>query len=147
MKIRDGEIGDAEQIKQLADMSLKRHFWMSWTPDSIFQNCHKVVVAVQDNKVVGFALGSRKQNKGYLLAVHPDYRGIGIGTKLAQEFVKWHVIRKSLGFFQAVGFKETEILRKSTKGYENDTFLVEKQVTDTSLPPNPKGSGIREEIL
>lgn len=129
MKIREGLIEDSKKIKELADMSLKRHFWMPWDPASIFQNCHKVIVATHEKDVIGFALGSRKQNKGYLLAVHTNFRSKGVGKSLAREFEKWHVIRKSLGFFKKLGFKETKLLRKSTKGYENDTFLVEKTVS------------------
>lgn len=51
-------------------------------------------VALRDERVVGYAITGRQGRTGYLqrLAVHPDERGVGIGSALVLDGVRWLAI-------------------------------------------------------
>ena len=83
---------------------------------------HRVLVAKEDNKVVGYCLSKRGEKENYIeaLYVSSTEQGRGIGQKLMTETLSWlgdvkpiglgvaAYNTKAIGFYKKLGFEETD---------------------------------------
>ena len=86
--LRQAKIRDATQIGNLSRTIIEYELGWSWTPQRIIKKIKNkntnVVVAVEGNHVVGFAVMGYLENEAHLdlLGVDPKYQRKGVGTKL-----------------------------------------------------------------
>jgi ribosomal-protein-alanine N-acetyltransferase len=84
VNLRFMEEDDLDQILEVSSLSLKE----SWSKSSFFNELSnslaKYMIAEINNKIVGFAGVWIIVDEGHItnIAVHPDFRGQGIGEKL-----------------------------------------------------------------
>ena len=118
---------DIDDVLEVSTLSLKE----TWSKDS-FKNeitnpLAKYLVASVNNKVIGFAGLWTIYDEGHItnIAVHPKFRGCGIGSKLVESLInnseKWFINSLTLevrssniiaqNLYKKFGFKE-EGLRK-----------------------------------
>ena len=71
--------------------------------DYISEQNRLLMILVDEDKIVGFIFGSLKRNKNYTiknygaideLYIIPKMRGMGLSSKLKDEFIKWFTERK-----------------------------------------------------
>lgn len=89
-EIRLAKLGDAIRIAEMSRALIEIGLGWSWTPTRVAGEIRaksaNVVVAVEDNAVVGFAVMSYQEDEARLnlFAVDPKHRRKGIGTRLIQ---------------------------------------------------------------
>jgi len=123
MEIRKCRHDDIPSVMKIESLSFKYPY-----PSSIFYNYldRNFYVAEEDGKVVGYAIGDARRHLIVSIAVHPDYRRRGIGTKLMESILKnmhgYAILQvrasnnEAIKFYKKLGFIEKELL----KGYYID---------------------------
>lgn len=94
-RVRAATLNDAEKIAEIIQLAFEELSSIEQVRLCIQQATHTTYVAEVDNGVVGFvfgfittALDGTKRRELDLQAVHPNYQGRGIGTKLIQHFTQ-----------------------------------------------------------
>lgn len=87
------EIMKSDDINDVMEVE-KKSFVIPWSKESFIQEIENnevalYLVAKVDNKAVGYIGVWRILNEGHItnVAVHPDYRGRGIGSALVEELL------------------------------------------------------------
>ena len=126
-------------VLNVSSLSLKE----SWSRESLEKELSnplaKYMVAEVNNKVVGFAGLWTICNEGHItnIAVHPNYRGQGIGSKLVESLIKnsssWYINALTLevrasnkiaqNLYKKYGFKE-EGMRKHYYQDNNEDAII-----------------------
>ena len=118
MEIRKCRHDDIPSVIKIESLSFKYHY-----PSSIFYNYldRNFYVAEEDGKVVGYAIGDARRHLIVSIAVHPDYRRRGIGTKLMESVLKnmhgYAILQvrmsnnEAIKFYKKLGFIEKEVLQ------------------------------------
>ncbi len=121
--IRKATFGDAPEIFSLGERSFKAYGTEDWTFSLVAELLEEFpdysLVSIDeknDNKIAGFLLSKpheRSQTKFYIywVAVHPSYRGMGIGTGMV---VRINEIAASAGFQAMVA--DTGVNNKGMQG-------------------------------
>jgi ribosomal-protein-alanine N-acetyltransferase len=102
----------------LAVVEIERLSFSFPKPESVFQEDeHKYLVAKDENKIVGYIGIEKILDEVHIInmAVHPDYRGLGIGKRLMQ-----HVLNEDEVFFLEVRISN----EKAKNVYEKYGFKV-----------------------
>lgn len=87
--LKNLDLEDLNGVYEVSSLSLKE----SWSLDSITKEIYnkfaRYVVCKEDNKVIGFAGAWLIASEGQItnVAVHPEYRGKGIGKKLMESLI------------------------------------------------------------
>ena len=138
--LRQAKIRDATQIGHLSRTIIEYELGWSWTPQRIIKKIKdkntNVVVAVEGNHVVGFAVMGYLENEAHLdlFGVGPDYQRKGVGTKLIAWVEKTALVsgigiiyletrlKNETGrkFYQKLGYK---VIRKVPRVYDKETQL------------------------
>ncbi len=118
MEIRKCRREDIPSVIKIESISFKYPY-----PSAIFYNYlnQNFYVAVEDKKVVGYAMADNSRHLIVSIAVHPDYRRQGIGTKLMKTILKnmnGHAIlqvrvsnKEAIKFYKKLGFVEKDLLK------------------------------------
>ena len=118
MEIRKCRQDDIPSVIKIESLSFKYPY-----PSSIFYNYlnRNFYVAEEDGKVVGYAIGDARRHLIVSIAVHPDYRRRGIGTKLMESILKnmhgYAILQvrasnnEAIKFYKKLGFIEKELLQ------------------------------------
>ncbi|WP_231433753.1 MULTISPECIES: GNAT family N-acetyltransferase [unclassified Chryseobacterium] len=95
MTFREAKIEDIKQI-QVVRNSVKEN--MLSNPDLVTdEDCEEFLfergkgwVCEIEDQIVGFAIADLKENNIWALFVHPEFEGIGIGSKLQNIMLDWY---------------------------------------------------------
>ncbi len=88
VRLRSVNLRDLEQIYKIEVESFKYPYPFEYLKVLLFLAGEFFIVAEENNKVIGYAVGVlEKNNVGHIvsIAVSRDYRGRGIGRKLLEE--------------------------------------------------------------
>jgi len=124
--IRDFELTDADAVVEILQMNNQYAFPEVDGPEAMrrVKACSAAVFLVYEmqGRVIGVVRGNYDGSRAIIheLSVHPGYQRRGVGTALVKEIVKRFqergaptvsatVIEESLGFWQKVGFRKTNI--------------------------------------
>jgi ribosomal-protein-alanine N-acetyltransferase len=142
--IRKALFSDFDKIVEVEVSSFKRPY----TPTLLFSLLHlhgdMFYVALVGEEIVGYAVGAkRREGNGHVIsiAVRPEWRRKGIGTKLMETLLnafkkrglKRAVLevavsnREAIAFYERLGFKTITLL----KGYypwREDAYLMDKEL-------------------
>lgn len=132
-----------KDVLEVSNLSLKE----SWSEDAFKKELSnplaKYIVALDNNKAVGFAGVWTIVDEGHItnIAVHPDYRGKGIGTSLVKELITHcnnygikaftlevrasNKIAQSL--YSSLGFKEEGVRKKYYRDNGEDAIIMWKK--------------------
>jgi len=129
MIIRNPSIVDADQVYEIERLSFEHPFPKEVIFIQLFLHSDTSLVVEHNGRVIGYAIAARENGKLHLLnfAVHPSYRGKGLGKLLLDRIIKLaekrglkevylevesdNEIAKAL--YKKMGFKEVKVL----KGY------------------------------
>lgn len=134
------ESKDIEQVVEVSNLSLKE----TWNKDSftkeITNPMAKYLVAQADNKIIGFAGLWVICDEGHItnIAVHPQYRGNGIGSKLVESLINnsnsWYINSLTLevratneiaqNLYKKYGFKEEGIRKNYYSDNKEDAIIM-----------------------
>jgi len=126
MLLRDFQIGDVDVIVEILRLNSQYAFPEVDGPEAMRRvkacSATAFLVCEMDGRVVGIVRGNYDGSRAIIhqLSVHPAYQGRGIGAALAGEIVERFrkkgaptvsamVHEKSLGFWEKVGFRRTEV--------------------------------------
>jgi ribosomal-protein-alanine N-acetyltransferase len=87
--IRKFNVESLSKIIKIADMSLDEKYSIDLFLDIYSEWPDGFLVAEMNNDIVGFLAGARlstKESRILMLAVNPNYQGLGIGSKLLNNF-------------------------------------------------------------
>jgi ribosomal-protein-alanine N-acetyltransferase len=135
-----------DNLEDLVRLS-KMCFSIPWTKESLKQELldttfRKYLVAIKDNIVIGFIGVWIVLDEGHItnIAVHPEYRGIGIGDKLLNNLIylcrnleiknitlevrKSNIIAQNL--YKKYGFLEQGIRKKYYANNNEDAIIMWK---------------------
>ena len=130
-------------VLNVSSLSLKE----SWSRESLEKELSnplaKYMVAEVNNKVVGFAGLWAICNEGHItnIAVHPNYRGQGIGSKLVESLIEnsssWYINSLTLGvrasnkiaqnLYKKYGFKEEGMRKHYYQDNNEDAIIMWKR--------------------
>ena len=142
--LRQAKIRDATQIGHLSRTIIEYELGWSWTPQRIIKKIKdkntNVVVAVEGNHVVGFAVMGYLENEAHLdlFGVDPDYQRKGVGTKLIAWLEKTALVsgigiiyletrlKNETGrkFYQKLGYKNIQRIHQYYGGKETAIRLA-----------------------
>lgn len=82
--------GDLKEVYTIERLSFKQPFPPSYLETLAYLSPETFIVASVEGRIVGYSASVLKGLEGHLLsiAVHPDYRGLGIGERLLRENIK-----------------------------------------------------------
>lgn len=145
MKVTLNEMkaADLDGVLNVSSLSLKE----SWSKDSLEKELTnplaKYMVAEIDDKVVGFAGLWAICNEGHItnIAVHPNYRGNGIGSKLVESLINnsdsWYINSLTLevrtsnkvaqNLYKKYGFQEEGIRKNYYQDNNEDAIIMWKR--------------------
>lgn len=145
MKVTLNEMkaADLDDVLNVSSLSLKE----SWSKDSLEKELTnplaKYMVAEVDDKVVGFAGLWAICNEGHItnIAVHPNYRGNGIGSKLVESLINnsdsWYINSLTLevrtsnkvaqNLYKKYGFQEEGIRKNYYQDNNEDAIIMWKR--------------------
>lgn len=129
-----------EDVLEVSSLSLKE----TWSKDSYSKELEnpmaKYLVAEVNNKVIGFAGLWTIFDEGHItnIAVHPDYRGNGIGSKLMKSLIdnshSWYINSLTLevrssntiaqNLYKKYGFKEEGIRKNYYSDNKEDAIIM-----------------------
>lgn len=136
----------SEQIYSLTqpeELNLTVDQESEWLKSNIQDDCHLVICAEIDGKIVGqldFSNGHRKRNAHtgeFGIGVHKDFRGLGIGTLLVSSLIEWakdnpkiekvnlcvhQTNERAIATYKKIGF-QAEGLRSKDLKYPNDVYV------------------------
>ncbi len=145
--IRPFRVSDTEQVSRISDSSLKEDYDTALFY-SIYESWNGLfLVAVEDNMVVGFINGLTEANglsRILMLAVHNDYRYMGIGSALLDNFVSVLSSRgarkvllevrpsnlNAIGFYRKKGFRTAGMIRNFYNDGEDGIRMVRDVTRD-----------------
>ncbi|MGG7076420.1 ribosomal protein S18-alanine N-acetyltransferase [Clostridium sardiniense] len=83
------DLEDLNGVYEVSSLSLKESWGLDSITKEISNKLARYVVCKEDNKVVGFAGAWLIASEGQItnVAVHPEYRGKGIGKKLMESLI------------------------------------------------------------
>ena len=130
-------------VLNVSSLSLKE----SWSRESLEKELSnplaKYMVAEVNNKVVGFAGLWAICNEGHItnIAVHPNYRGQGIGSKLVESLIEnsssWYINSLTLevrasnkiaqNLYKKYGFKEEGMRKHYYQDNNEDAIIMWKR--------------------
>ena len=130
-------------VLNVSSLSLKE----SWSRESLEKELSnplaKYMVAEVNNKVVGFAGLWAICNEGHItnIAVHPNYRGQGIGSKLVESLIEnsssWYINSLTLevrasnkiaqDLYKKYGFKEEGMRKHYYQDNNEDAIIMWKR--------------------
>lgn len=132
----------------------KRSFEFAWPEDDFIRvlrqrNCIGLVAELPDERVAGFVIYELGKNYLHLLnfAVHPEERGIGIGSRIIEKMVSKLSFQRrnrivleiresnvaAQLFFQRRGFRCVSVLRDFYLDTEEDAYVFEYRYGDDEL--------------
>lgn len=145
MKVALNEMkaSNLNDVLNVSSLSLKE----SWSKDSLEKELSnplaKYMVAEVDNKVVGFAGLWTVCNEGHItnIAVHPNYRGQGIGSKLVESLINnstsWYINSLTLevrasntiaqNLYKKYGFQEEGMRKHYYQDNNEDAIIMWKR--------------------
>ncbi len=144
LRIRPGGRKDIKEVVKIEELC----FGAEAYPNYVFNyfvdgRSYLFLVAEYDNRVVGYMVAEKRGEGGLIvsLAVHPHYRGKGIGSALLRETIK--ILREegikgvslqvkrgnldAISLYSAFGFKIIRVLRKYYID-GSDAYLMEKEL-------------------
>jgi len=142
---------DIEQIIQIESASFPR----PWTRDHFFQELRSphafpLVALVPDHLVAGYICPMQLLDEGHILdvAVHPDFRGMGIGRLLVEkvldecqkrgaEFVSLEVRpsnTSAISLYERLGFAVTGLRKRYYENNEDAVLMEYRFDTCKELP-------------
>ena len=134
---RPGTINDIQYVTDMARGHIETGLSWTWTPPRLIRtmlnpNVVLLLAQVEDNGPVGFGLMEVQDQDAHLilLAVDPEWRGLGIGRRMIEWLEKTarhaaigRVIaevrvdnREARGFYRQLGYRETELLEGYYQG-------------------------------
>lgn len=137
-----------EHVDEVAEIE-RLSFSTPWSKDSIEMEvsknkCAKYIVAVKDNRVVGFAGMWLIIDEGHItnIAVHPDFRGQGIGNMLVEglleeckkkgiSYLTLEVRRSNqvaINLYKKYGFEIYGIRKNYYQDTMEDAFIMSRDV-------------------
>ena len=145
IKLRKFSLSDLEKVMEIEKASFPNR---DAYPNSLFEKYYKeypkgFIIAEDGKEIVGYTIGKLKNSQAEIisLAVKPDFRQKGIGTRLTNflinHFKKGGVIeiflhvrtknQEGISFYQNLSFK---ILKTIKNYYRNrdDAFLMKKEI-------------------
>ena len=145
IKLRRFSLSDLDQMMEIEKASFPNR--EAWSRD-YFESLYKIypegfIVAENNGKIIGYIIGQPKEDLAEIvsLAVGPDFRQKGIGTKLTNFLIEHFKEKglkeislcvrtknkKGISFYQNLNFK---ILKKIKNYYRNgnDAYLMKKEV-------------------
>lgn len=143
VKLRTMNKKHIDEVLQVGSLSLKE----AWSKDALNKEIEnplaKYLVAEVDNKIVGFAGLWKIYDEGHItnIAVHPNYRGNGIGSKLVESLINnfdaWYInsltleVRKSnitaQHLYKKYGFIEEGIRKNYYNDNKEDALIMWKR--------------------
>lgn len=134
---------DIDDVLEISSLSLKE----SWSKDSYKKELEnpmaRYLVAEVDNKVIGFAGLWKVLDEGHItnIAVHPDYRGNGIGSKLVESLINksdsWYINSLTLevrssnkiaqNLYEKYGFEKEGIRKNYYSDNKEDAIIMWKR--------------------
>lgn len=112
-----------ESIKEVCQAGIDHNLYVSgWSMYYMFQNPETITVAVlafHDGVPIGVCLAGAEIDYHYDVSVFikPEYRRLGIGSKLVEKAKKYYEIKKpemarqeSRGFFGSLGYAKDTVL-------------------------------------
>ncbi len=88
--IRTVKDGDLKSIYLIERLSFERPYPSSYLETLAYLSPETFLVVSLNGSIVGYSASVLRGSEGHIIsiAVHPDYRGIGIGEKLLRENIK-----------------------------------------------------------
>ena len=134
------DLKDIDQVVEVSNLSLKE----TWNKDSFTKEMSnplaKYMVAKINDKIIGFAGLWVICDEGHItnIAVHPNYRGIGVGSKLVESLIdnstSWYINSLTLevratnevaqNLYKKYGFKEEGIRKNYYADNKEDAIIM-----------------------
>jgi ribosomal protein S18 acetylase RimI-like enzyme len=117
-KIRLASFNDAQRIAEMSRNLVESGLGWSWTPLRIVREIKainaNVVVAVEENEIIGFAVMRYLDDEARLnlFAVHPKHRRKGIGRRMIQWLEKSAIINGN-----GVVYLETRLRNEAARAF------------------------------
>jgi len=90
LTLRTVRPGDLKEVYKIERLSFQQPFPPSYLETLAYLSPETFIVASIDEHVVGYSASVLKGLEGHILsiAVHPEYRGLGIGEKVLRENIR-----------------------------------------------------------
>lgn len=134
-QVRNMKMGDIGGVVAIQEAIIKKKAsskWKTALKHYLETDPKACLVAVKDDKTIGFMIGEIKywgfglRQSGWIeiIGIHPKYMGQGVGDALGQRLIKYFKSRKVDGVYTSVRWDSGDLLSffKSI-GFENSPFL------------------------
>lgn len=117
-EIRLAKYADVVRVAEMSRDIIESGLGWSWTPSRVAKEIvskdANVIVAVEGNEVIGFAVMKYFDHEArlYLFGVHPEYRRNGVGTRL----IRW-LEETAVTNGNGVVYLETRLKNESAREY------------------------------